>query len=116
MPSADTLQNAADDTDVWSYFSAVCYWTGMNIYDSLNATVPIGLIHSSVGGTCIAAWNSYETNTHCGQIIEPPPGTFDDFPRNQPSYLYNAMIYPLRYARTGLTAVLVVPGRGGQLG
>ena len=106
VPSADTLQNGADPTDVWSYFSAVCWWTGVSLYDSLNGTVPLGLLHSSVGGTCVAAWNSYETNTRCGQIVEPPVGTFDDFPRNQPSFLYNAMIQPLRYARTGLTAVL----------
>ena len=111
VPSADTLQNAADSTDVWSYFSAVCWYTGVSVYDSLgSAAVPLGLIHSSVGGTCIAAWNSYETNTLCGQLIEPPPGTFDDFGRNQPSFLYNAMIHPLRYARTGLTAVLWYQG------
>ena len=104
VPSADTLQ--AGVGDVWSYFSAVCWWTGTNIYDSLDGEVPIGLIQSSVGGTCVAAWNSYETNTRCGEIVEPPPGSFDDAPRNQPSFLYNAMINPLRYASTRLTAVL----------
>ena len=106
LPSADTLQNPTDPTDVWSYFSAVCWYTGRDIYDSLNGTVPIGLLQSSVGGTCIAAWTSYATNVQCGEIIQPPIGGFDDAPRNQPSFLYNAMIHPLRYADVRFTAVL----------
>ena len=106
VPSAATLQNPADPSDVWTFFSAVAWWTGRHLSDALNGSVPIGLIHSSVGGTCIAAWNSHETNTRCGQIVEPPKGGFDDAPRNQPSALYNAMIHPLHYARTGLAAVL----------
>ena len=111
VPSADTLQNAANPTDLWSYFSAVCWWTGVSIYDSLgDDAAPVGLLHSSVGATEIQAWNSYETISQCGQIIEPPQGTFDDVPRNQPSFLFNAMIHPLRYARFRLSAVVWYQG------
>ncbi len=40
-------------------FSAVAYFYGRSLYKELN--VPIGLIHSSWGGTVIEAWTSAET-------------------------------------------------------
>lgn len=40
-------------------FSAVAYYFGKTLHDSLN--VPIGLIHSSWGGTPAEAWTSAET-------------------------------------------------------
>ena len=40
-------------------FSAVGYFFGRELYENLN--IPIGLIHSSWGGTPIEAWMNYET-------------------------------------------------------
>ena len=91
IPSNTTLQTNSD----WSYFSATCYWAGMHIYDSLNGSVPIGLVQSSFGGTVAAAWTSPDTNTKCGPIVPLPAGEYEDQPFNDPSVLYNAMIYPL---------------------
>ena len=104
LPSADTLQYTGNWQDVWDYFSAVCYWTGVHLYDSLNGTVPLGLVHSSWGGTCIQAWTSADTNDKCGPLITPP---FIDS-QNEPSVLYNAMIHPLTPMR--LAAVLWYQG------
>ena len=42
-------------------FSATAYFFGRNLYKNIN--VPIGLIHSSWGGTVVEAWTSAETLT-----------------------------------------------------
>jgi sialate O-acetylesterase len=39
------------------YFSAVAYYFGRDLHKALN--VPVGLIHSSVGGTPVEAWTAY---------------------------------------------------------
>ena len=106
LPSADTLQNPRNGADLFSYFSAVCYWTGMHVYDSLNGTIPIGLVQSSYAGTVIAAWTANNTDTPCGPVIT-PPGTSNSA-HNQPSVLWNAMIHPLLPMR--LRAVLWYQG------
>ena len=40
LPSASTLQDPNNWSDVWDYFSATCYWAGKDIYDSLNGDFP----------------------------------------------------------------------------
>ena len=92
LPSSSTLQNPDSWTDWWSYFSATCYWTGMHLYDSLNGSIPIGLVQNSYGGTVVTAWTSPDANTVCGPV-GPPLGS--DYPYNQPSVLYNALVHPL---------------------
>ena len=52
--------------------SAVCYFFGRDLHAALGGTTPIGLIHSSVGGTQVQSW-----------MASPPGG------------LWNAMIRPL---------------------
>merc|ERR1719228_1300813 len=71
-------------------FSAVCFFYAMNVYDELG--VPMGLIDSAWGGTRVEAWSSQEALDACD--IEPsvPPNS----PQNANSYLWNAMIHPLR--------------------
>lgn len=44
---------------VWGGFSAAGYFFGRELHRELN--IPIGLIHSSWGGTVAEAWTSYET-------------------------------------------------------
>ena len=110
LPAASTLNDPYDPLDAWMYFSATCYWAGMHIYDSLNGSVPIGLVQSSFGGTVAAAWTSTDANTDtkCGPIVPLPAGRYEDQPFNYPSVLYNAMIHPLLPMR--FTAVLWYQG------
>jgi sialate O-acetylesterase len=84
-------------------FSAVAYFFGRELYQELN--VPIGLIHTSWGGTPAEAWtrkeilkNDPDLNIYlkrfAQKIKDTKPGIL---PRNQrsPASLYNAMIAPL---------------------
>ena len=79
----------------WTYFSAVCWFYAMNLYDYLN--YPLGLISTAYGGTPIRAWMSPEARFNCNvsNINCPPPNdplnNFTDVPD---SSLWNAMIYP----------------------
>ncbi len=80
-------------------FSAVAYAFGNNIQRSLN--VPVGVIHTSWGGTPAEAWTSipaleavpelkyYAANAANAAKGKPPVGP------NVPASLYNAMIHPL---------------------
>lgn len=48
-------------------FSAVCWIMGSTLYaEYLDAAVPVGLIHSSHGGTSIQAWQSPASVDACG--------------------------------------------------
>ena len=75
-------------------FSATAYFFAKKLYDQLK--VPIGIIHSSWGGSKIEAWMDKET-------LETIPDIdyLDKIPvekrkeRRTPTLLYNGMIYPL---------------------
>lgn len=48
-------------------FSAVCWIMGSTLYaEYLDSSVPIGLLHSSHGGTSIQAWQSPASANSCG--------------------------------------------------
>jgi sialate O-acetylesterase len=49
-----TPKTIAEQPDHWGGFSAVAYYFGKNIQEKYN--VPIGLIHSSWGGSVVEAW------------------------------------------------------------
>jgi len=77
----------------WSAFSAVCWFTGRDLYDSLQ--VPIGLISSNWGGTVIQAWSSPVALKVCNV-------TASGSGNEANSVLYNAMIVPfLNYVIKG---------------
>ena len=92
LPSNRTLfsGNPADSSGV---FSAACWYTGRDVYDAANGTVPVGLLQSSYGGTVVEAWTSIERNAECGPI--PPLIPHENNTANQPAACYNAMIHPL---------------------
>jgi sialate O-acetylesterase len=80
-------------------FSAVAYHFGNNLQKSLN--VPVGLIHTSWGGTPAQAWTSAEAleavpelKYYVGQAQTAAKGKQPVGP-GTPASLYNAMIHPL---------------------
>jgi len=81
-------------------FSAVAYYFGRQLHQQLN--VPIGLIHTSWGGTVAEAWMSQGALREFGGFdaeldkLQTPDPHDDKFPNhNTPSALFNKMIYPL---------------------
>ena len=52
--------------------SAICYLFGRDLHAALGGDTPVGLVHSSVGGSQVQSW------------MTSPPGSF-----------WNAMIRPL---------------------
>ena len=94
------------------YFSAVCYYFGLELYRTFNGSVPVGLIASSWGGTDIEVWSSPAGISKCGQVPPPrstPPTRFNSPKQSwpgcvlpypcQPSSLYNGMISPFTNMR-----------------
>ena len=66
-------------------FSAAAYFFGRQLYKELN--VPIGLIHTSWGGTAAQSWTSRKA-LEANPVLKP-------LAQGESSYLYNAMIAPL---------------------
>ena len=64
------------------YFSAVCWSAGRRLYDTLQGAVPVGLIVSAWGGTCVEQWSPDAALTQCSQ----PAGQ---------GRLFDALIAPL---------------------
>ncbi len=83
----------------WNGFSAVAYYFGRDLDRSLK--IPIGLIHSSWGGTIAEAWTSahaLETMpdfTAAAERMANFPASMRPGDPNQVTVLYNAMIAPL---------------------
>ena len=82
----------------WSCFSAVCWFTGIKLYQQLN--YPLGLISTVHSGSPVRCWMPYETASECNEnITENGYG---------PSICWNAMINP--FLRTTIKAVLWYQG------
>ncbi|GAA4335283.1 sialate O-acetylesterase [Flaviaesturariibacter amylovorans] len=72
-------------------FSAVAYYFARTVHAQLG--VPIGIIHTSWGGSPIEAWMDKESLS--GFTIKPIPDTIPKAnPHRIPTLLYNAMIHP----------------------
>ncbi len=81
-------------------FSAVGYFFGRNLYENLK--VPIGLIHTSWGGTVAETWTSAETistDPDFSELLQKlktvDMATAKVAPNNYPTLLYNGMVNPL---------------------
>ena len=65
-------------------FSGVCWFTARDVFNGLRdageGDVPIGMIHSALGGTSIQQWTSPEAAVHC-----PKPTT-------GPNYAYGGLV------------------------
>jgi len=82
-------------------FSAVGYYFGRDLRKALG--VPVGLIHSSWGGTPAQAWTPVEAYAYDRLIAPIPTWPKTGKAHGQPSALYNAMIAPLQpYAIKGV--------------
>ena len=75
-----TSSTTVTDGSAFNYFSAVCYFFGKTVSDSMNHTVPIGLISNNWGGTKVEQWLEPASTQLCGH--------------NSTGELYNAMIAP----------------------
>ena len=75
-----TSSTTVTDGSAFNYFSAVCYFFGKTVSDSMNRTVPIGLISNNWGGTKVEQWLEPASTQLCGH--------------NSTGELYNAMIAP----------------------
>ena len=96
-------------TPDWSFFSAVCYYTGKALYDASAGLVPIGLISGAYGGTIIEAWTSPEVVPKC----QPYPYTYNGWAPNvvnstAPGVIWGPMVHPL--LKTQLTAIVWYQG------
>ncbi len=76
-----------------SEFSATAYFFGEFIQQVLG--VPVGLIHSSWGGTRIEPWISEQGIKEFDWITLPDRNQTGDFSRQLPTVLFNAMIKPV---------------------
>ncbi|XP_050394697.1 sialate O-acetylesterase isoform X1 [Patella vulgata] len=76
----------------WTYFSAVCYLYGKDLYQKLK--YPIGLVASDWGGTAIEVWSSPDALKKC-QIKDNSTTKSDlNVAPTAHSVLWNAMIHP----------------------
>ena len=132
--------NASIGDGNWTATSAVCWFYGKNLFESLK-DVPIGLISSNWGGTPIEAWSDADTNARC-----PLPSNLqkpESFHQNQihsnllrqdklgsnynfesdgdqpapgqDSVLFNAMIYPYTVGPMGLSSIIWFQGESNFL-
>ena len=78
-------------------FSAACYIMGSTLFDEhLARGVPIGLIHSSHGGTSIQSWASPDGVSQCGDASEA---------QNYSSILYNSNFHPMTVGPLSISGV-----------
>ena len=83
-------------------FSAVAYFFGSQLQETLD--VPVGLIHSSFGGSDVRAWMSGEVIREFEEFDPETVSLKDDWSaRLVPTFLFNAMIHPIvRYNISGV--------------
>ncbi len=82
-------------------FSATAYFFGKKLQELLQ--VPVGLIHSSWGGSRAEAWMSAEALKPFPSAVLPSVIP-EDRPHHTPTLLFNAMVHPfLGYTMRGIT-------------
>ena len=82
----------AADPDNIAGFSAVAYFFGQQLQEILD--VPVGMIHTSWGGSSVQAWISKEVITSY-QEVDLEDEDISEGTNHIPTALYNAMIHPL---------------------
>jgi sialate O-acetylesterase len=95
-----TLEPLSDVTGAWQVaspatvpdFSATAYFFGKKIQDLLG--VPVGIIHSSWGGSKAEAWMDANTLASFPTLEIPTEINESRRPNHTPTLLYNAMLHP----------------------
>eukprot|EP01083_Nonionella_stella_P042145 114030_1 len=87
----------------WTCFSAVCWFTALNIYNKYKH--PLGLISTTYSGSPIRCWMPYNSSTKCN---EPDPTSKSANVSFEASYCWNAMIAP--FLTTTIRTVLWYQG------
>lgn len=80
-------------------FSAVAFYFALEIYDAID--VPVGIIESSWGGTCIETWTPRcgfakhsSLKSYAERKVETEKGKAGNRPHQQPTALWNGMVAP----------------------
>jgi sialate O-acetylesterase len=81
----------ATPESVWE-FSAVAYFFGQQLQEILD--VPVGLIHTSWGGSKVQAWMSAEAMNEF-EVVDLKDADISKRTNRIPTVLYNSMIHPL---------------------
>jgi sialate O-acetylesterase len=99
--SSQTMPQENSKTSFWkeaspeavANFSAMAYYFGRLLNEVLD--VPIGLVHTSYGGSTVEAWMSPESLAPFEDIKIPKAG--DEIPvvNRTPTTLFNGMLYPI---------------------
>lgn len=91
----DAKASPWEEADVKSVneMSAVGYLFAKIIQEKLD--VPVGILHTSWGGTRIEAWMSAPGLQSFSSVKVPAPGDGTKLNQNSPTVLYNAMVNPL---------------------
>ena len=71
-------------------YSAVAYFAAERLHKELG--VPIGIIHSSLGGSKVQVWTARE------ELVEAGEDPNETFRGKTSTFLFNGMVYPLRNA------------------
>eukprot|EP01051_Picozoa_sp_SAG22_P001284 SAG22_NODE_49_length_24620_cov_80.053587_4_plen_217_part_00 len=96
-------------------FSAVAWYTARQLADSLNKSVPLGIVSSNIGGTAIQDWSAAAANAECAAPPYPPFLPFPPKPGVQPvacphclgnATLYNGNIAPFTVGPMRLSGFL----------
>ena len=97
IPSLEPLDDVVgewfnSDPSTVGEFSAVAYFFAKKMNSILN--VPIGLIHTSWGGSKVEAWMDEEVITSEFEYLEIPTEIPEKGQNHKPTLLYNGMIHP----------------------
>ncbi len=99
----------------FSYFSAVCYLFGRDLYTALDGSVPIGLLAADVGGVKVETLMSADAlvDDSCGGTAASGPQPAQVAPPAGLSGVWNGMIHPLLPMR--LRGVVMYQGESNSL-
>ena len=86
-------------------FSAVCWFGGRDMFDSLGGAVPVGLIESDVGGTGVEFWSPAAAIAECSQVTPSTKG-----PSGNDASLYNGWIHPFTVGPMTLSSLVWYQG------
>lgn len=94
----------------FGYFSAVCWFFGRGVFDSLDGKIPIGLINNNWGGTKVELWSTISAFTECSAKGRLSPEGQNYLNQKQNGGLYNAMINPYTTGPMAITGIIWYQG------